>query len=84
MAWYNWLIVIVPFIFVIGMAFYTRKYIRDVVDFLVAGRVCGRYVLSVANMEGGISVLALVALAEVYYKAGFAYGFWGNLSAPLG
>ena len=84
MAWYNWLIVIIPFIFVIGMAFYTRKYIRDVVDFLVAGRVCGRYVLSVANMEGGISVLALVALAEVYYKAGFAYGFWGNLSAPLG
>ena len=37
MAWYNWLIVIVPFLFVIGMAFYSRRYIRDVVDYLSAG-----------------------------------------------
>ena len=44
MAWYDWLIVIIPFLFVIGMAFYSRRYIRDVVDYLAAGRVCGRYV----------------------------------------
>ena len=84
MAWYNWLIVIIPFFFVIGMAFYMRRYIRDVVDYLSAGRVCGRYILSVSGMEGALGLISLVALSEVYYKAGFAYGFWNSLVAPLG
>ena len=52
MAWYNWLIVIIPFVFVIGIALYSRRYIRDVVDFLAAGRICGRYVISAAAHEG--------------------------------
>ena len=33
------------------MALYSRRYIRDVVDYLAAGRVCGRYVIAVAGME---------------------------------
>ena len=83
MAWYNWLIVIVPFIFVIGMAFYARRYIRDVVDFLAAGRVCGRYVIAVAGMESALGLISLVAYAEAHYKAGFAYGFWYGIVSPL-
>lgn len=83
MAWYNWLIVIIPFVFVIGMAFYSRKYIRDVVDYLSAGRVCGRYVIAVAGMEGALGLITLVAYSEVVYKAGFAYGFWGAITMPL-
>ena len=83
MAWYNWLIVIVPFLFVIGMAFYSRKYIRDVVDYLAAGRVCGRYVIAVAGMESALGLITLVAYSETVYKAGFAYGFWGSITAPL-
>ena len=50
MAWYNWLIVIVPFLFVIGMALYSRRYIRDVVDYLAADLVSGRYEIAVAGM----------------------------------
>ena len=83
MAWYNWLIVIVPFIFVIGMAFYARRYIRDVVDFLAAGRVCGRYVIAVAGMESALGLITMAAYAEANYKAGFAYGFWGAIVTPL-
>ena len=83
MAWYNWLIVIIPFVFVIGMAFYSRRYIRDVVDYLSAGRVCGRYVIAVAGLESALGLITLVACSEVYYKAGFAYGFWGAITAPL-
>ena len=71
MTWYNWLIVIIPFVFVIGIALYSRRYIRDVVDFLAAGRICGRYVISVAGMESALSVMTLVAAAEADYKAGF-------------
>ena len=84
MAWYNWLIVIIPFAFIIGMAFYSRRYIRDVVDYLAAGRVCGRYLIAVASLESSLGLITLVAYSEVCYKAGFAYGFWGAITAPLG
>ena len=83
MAWYNWLIVIVPFIFVIGMAFYARRYIRDVVDFLAAGRVCGRYVIAVASLESALGLITMAAYVEANYKAGFAYGFWRGMVTPL-
>ena len=77
MSWYNWLIVLIPFSFVVGMAFYAKRYIRDVVDFLAAGRVCGRYAICVASMESGLCVMTLIAAAEVNFKSGFVYGFWG-------
>lgn len=47
MGWIDWLIVIIPVIFVIWIGLYSRKYIRGVADFLAAGRVCGRYVIRV-------------------------------------
>ena len=83
MAWYNWLIVIIPFLFVIGLALYSRRYIRDVVDFLAAGRICGRYVISVAGMESALSVMTLVAAAEADYKVGFMYAFWAGFITPV-
>lgn len=83
MSWYNWVIVVVPLLFVFGMALYSRRYIRDVVDFLSAGRVCGRYVISVAGLEGALGVITLVAFVEAHYKAGFAYGFWNAIVTPV-
>ena len=38
----DWLIVIIPVVFVLGLGLYSRKYIRGVADYLAAGRVCGR------------------------------------------
>lgn len=83
MSWYYWLVVVIPFLFVIGMAIYTRKYIRDVVDYLSAGRICGRYVIAVAGMESGLGLISMVAMIELYYNAGFAYGFWNAVITPL-
>ena len=84
MHWYNWLIVIIPFAIVLYMAFYTRKYIRSIPDFLAGGRVCGRYLLCVGNMEATLSVMALIAYIEVHYRTGFSTGFWGGFAAPIG
>ena len=39
----DWLIVIIPVTFVIGMGLYSRRYIRGVADFLATGRVCVCY-----------------------------------------
>jgi solute:Na+ symporter, SSS family len=80
----DWLIVIIPVTFVIGMGLYSRRYIRGVADFLAAGRVCGRYVISVGDIANALSIIGLVAYVEVHYKTGFALAFWTKIVGPLG
>jgi solute:Na+ symporter, SSS family len=79
----DWLIVIIPVTFVVGMGLYSRKYIRGVADFLAAGRVCGRYVISVGDIANALSIIGLVAYVEVHYKTGFALAFWMHITGPL-
>ncbi len=80
----NWLIVVVPVLFVIGVGLYARKYIHGVADFLAAGRVCGRYVICVGDIANALSIIGLVAYVEVHYKTGFALVFWQHITGPLG
>lgn len=84
MGLFAWLFVIVCFGFVMYMAFHSRKYIRDAVDFLAAGRVGGRYVLSVAGMESALGMMALISLVEMKYQSGLSLEFWNVLLLPLG
>ncbi len=84
MGFAAWLFVIVCFGFVMYMAFHSRKYIRDAVDFLAAGRVGGRYVLSVAGMESALGMMALISLVEMKYQSGLSLEFWNVLLLPLG
>lgn len=81
--WIDGLIAIVPVIFVLGMAIYSRKYVRGVVDYLAAGRVAGRYVLGVGDMQGGLSVITLIALCESEYQCGMAMGLWQKVIIPV-
>ena len=80
----DWLIMILPFLGVLGLAIYAKKYARDVVDFLAAGRVAGRYVMCVGDVAAALSVITLVANCEATYKAGSAMGFWNIITMPLG
>ena len=80
----DWLIMTLPFLGVMALAVHARKYARDAVDFLAAGRVAGRYVISVGDIAAGLSVITLVANCEANYKAGTAMGFWGMITLPLG
>ena len=83
MSWIDWIIMIVPMLFVIGMGFYTKRYIRGVTDYLAAGRVAGRYVLSVGDVAKGLAVITLIGYTEAHYKTGFAMAFWSNILTPL-
>ena len=83
MTCYNWLIVVIPFIGVLYMAFHVRKYIRGIPDFLAGGRICGRYLIAVGGMESSLSILALVSYIEVHYRTGFSTGFWSSIAAPI-
>ncbi|MBE6358345.1 MAG: sodium:panthothenate symporter [Lentisphaerae bacterium] len=83
LSWIDYLVLIIPLAFVYFMAFYCRRYIRSVVDFIAAGRLCGRYVMSVAGVATSLSVIGIVAYVEVHYKTGFALGFWQSLVLPI-
>ena len=84
MAIIDWLILVIPVAFVVWMGFYSRRYIVGVTDFLCAGRVCGRYVISVGDIANALSIIGLVAYVETHYKTGFAIAFWQHLTGPLG
>ena len=83
MSFWDWMIVIVPTLFVLGMGLYSRRYLRDVTTFLSAGRVCGRYVISVGDVASGLSVIGLMRYVEVHYKTGFAMNFWNSVLVPI-
>lgn len=79
----GWLIVIIPLILILSAAFYARRYVRDIADYLASGRVAGRYVISVGDLSAGLSVITLVALCEQNYQCGMAMSFWGAINTPL-
>ena len=83
MSWIDWVIMIVPMVFVIFMGVYTRRYIKGVADYLAAGRVAGRYVISVGGVAQGLAVITLIGYTEAHYKTGFAMAFWSNVLTPL-
>ena len=84
MSWIDWAIVIIPMASVLFLGCYSSRYIRGVADFLAAGRVCGRYVICVADVANALAVVTLVAQVEAYYKTGIGITFWNLLLGPLG
>ena len=67
----------------IYMGFYSRRYIKGVTDYLAAGRVAGRYVLSVGSVATGLAVLTLIGFVEVNYRTGLAMTYWNSILLPL-
>ena len=45
MSWIDWLIVILPIVFVVWIAFFSKRYVKGVVDYLAAGRLAGRFLM---------------------------------------
>jgi len=68
--------VIAPISFILGIAFHARKYVRGVADYLAAGRLAGRYILTIGDMTAALGLINLVSLVEIYRRSGFAVGFW--------
>ena len=84
MSGIDWLITLLPLAFVIYMGYRSGFYVKGVADYLAAGRVCGRYVICVADVANALAVVTLVAQVEANYKTGIAIGFWSRLTIPVG
>ena len=83
MSFLDWCIVLIPLALLLWAAVHARKYARSVADFLVAGRIAGRYVLCVGDMVTALSVIALISSAEQNYQTGISVGFWGAIVSPV-
>jgi Na+/proline symporter len=79
----DWLIVIIPTALVVAIGLWSRKYVRSVVDFLSAGRIAGRYVLTAGDAANALAIIGIIAYVEVQYKTGFALVFWNYATLPL-
>jgi SSS family solute:Na+ symporter len=80
----DWLIVALPIAVVVGVALYTRRYLRSVADFLAGGRNAGRFLLCVALGEMGAGAVAVVSNFEMFGQAGFTLTWWNQISVLVG
>ncbi|MBP1582848.1 MAG: hypothetical protein J6866_02730, partial [Victivallales bacterium] len=62
---------------------YCNKFMKNVADFLAAGRCAGRYMLSISDGIANFAVISVVASFEEFYKAGFAPNWWSMLTSPI-
>ncbi len=79
----DWLIVIVPIIFIIFLGVWSKKQVRSVADFLSAGRVAGRYMLTSGEVANALAIIGIISYVEIHYKTGFALVFWNYATLPL-
>ena len=84
MHFIDWIIVAVPMLIVLGIAWYTRRFLKSVADFMAGGRNAGRYLLCTARSEQGVGAVVFVAMFEMISNAGFTMGWWGMISIPVG
>ena len=82
-GWFNWTLTGLATVGILALSLYCRRYIRDVADFLSAGRVAGRYVICVGSMEEALGIIALVQMMERNYLCGFAIAFWNITTVAL-
>jgi SSS family solute:Na+ symporter len=82
MTWIDWLMVILPILFIGGVALFVQPYVKGVADFMAGGRCAGRYLIANARGEMGMAVVGSVAAFEVFYQAGFSMGFWEFIRIP--
>ena len=83
MHWVDWAIVIVPLLFVLAVAVYTRRYTRSVADFLSAGRCAGRYLLANARGESDSGLANSMSQFEVIMVSAFMLSFWQKIQIPV-
>lgn len=80
----DWLVLALPLAIIILIGIKTQKYMRGVAHFLAGGRHAGRYLVSVSAGEAGFGLISAVGLFEMWYRGGFAIGFWQQITAPVG
>ncbi|MFA6111764.1 MAG: sodium:proline symporter, partial [Candidatus Latescibacterota bacterium] len=80
----DWLIVAVPTLLIGVLAVVMQRYVHSVADFMSASRVAGRYLITNAGAEAGLTIVGAVAWFEMAQASGFTLQWWGKLTIPVG
>ncbi len=83
MSLLDWMIFFATPVVVFIISLQTRRYIVGVADFLASRRAGGRYLLSLAGGTASMGAISAVAMFQMFYKAGTAINWWGNIALPL-
>lgn len=84
MSLIDWLIVAVPTLAIGALAVVMQRYVRSVADFMSASRVAGRYLITNAGAEMGLTIVGAVAWFEMVQESGFTLQWWNKLTIPVG
>jgi solute:Na+ symporter, SSS family len=82
----DWLIIVIYFIFVLGIGFYLRKQIKTGNDFFMAGRRNSAWLAGLAFLSANMGALELLGMSGQAYKYGMltAHFYWiGAIPAML-
>jgi SSS family solute:Na+ symporter len=80
----DWLVLAALFVAFNAGAYFCRKYIKSVADFLVAGRNVGRFLGAASDTMQGLGAISILWIWQMTYKAGFAGLWWGILTSITG
>jgi SSS family solute:Na+ symporter len=79
----DWLIMALPLAICLGIALYSRRYVRSVADFMAGGRHAGRYLIMTARAEQNSGAVSFVAIFQMFAVAGFTLTWWNLISVPV-
>ena len=82
LTWIDLLIIAVPLVAILGIAYRVRAYAKSVADFLAAGRVAGRFLIPNARGAAQFGAITAVAFFEKIYHSGFAITWWEAIQTP--
>lgn len=80
----DWIIALIPIVICAGIAFYARRFVRSVADFMAGGRHAGRFLVCSAKSEMGAGPVVLIWVYEAFNQGGYGVGWWGVLMVPIG
>jgi SSS family solute:Na+ symporter len=82
----DWLIIIVYFVFIIGIGFYLKRFTKSEEDFFLAGRKNSSWVAGLAFLSANLGALELLGMTGNTFKYGMyvAHFYWiGAIPAML-
>jgi SSS family solute:Na+ symporter len=86
LSFFDWVIILVYFAFVISMGFYLKRYTRSEDDFFLAGRRSSSWVAGLAFLSANLGALELLGMSGNTFKYGMyvAHFYWiGAIPAML-
>lgn len=83
LTWFDWSIILILFLLMLGMVFLSKTLMKSVSDFLATGRTGGRYIISMFHGTAALGAITVVGALEQNFNAGFNSRWWEMPTAVI-